>query len=171
MGAVAGVISLILISTLIPKTGKPDYFPIFLVVALVMAASVLILLWKVKENPLREEREKIDLALDIEEGTVQEEGTVSAPMAPEVKRSLILILISVSFWFMGYNAVTTAFPNMRRFTGGFRAAVLPTVCWWLRSRLFVLIFLWELSHPVSAVKKRFWGALYCWRPCLHWVRP
>ena len=71
MGAVGGVISLILISTLIPKTGKPDYFPIFLVVALVMAASVLILLWKVKENPLREEREKIDLALDIEEGTVQ----------------------------------------------------------------------------------------------------
>ena len=56
-----------------------------------MAASVLILLWKVKDNPLREEREKIDLALDIEEGTVQEEGTVRAPMAPEVKRSLILI--------------------------------------------------------------------------------
>lgn len=121
MGAVGGVISLILISTLIPKTGKPDYFPIFLVVALVMAASVLVLLWKVKENPLRKEREKIDLALDMEgntfqedntlreKGTVPDESTVSAPMAPEVKRSLILILISVSFWFMGYNAVTTAF--------------------------------------------------------------
>lgn len=121
MGAVGGVISLILISTLIPKTGKPDYFPIFLVVALVMAASVLVLLWKVKENPLRKEREKIDLALDMEDNTFQEgntlrekdtvpdESTVSAPMAPEVKKSLILILISVSFWFMGYNAVTTAF--------------------------------------------------------------
>lgn len=120
---------------------------------------------------MREEREKIDLALDIEEGTVQEEGTVSAPMAPEVKRSLILILISVSFWFMGYNAVTTAFSKYAQIYWGIQGGGFATVCWWLRLRLFVLIFLWELLHPVSAAKKRFWGALYCWRPCLHWVRP
>ena len=30
-------------------------------------------------------------------------------MDPKVKRSLILILFSISLWFMGYNAVTTAF--------------------------------------------------------------
>ena len=109
MGAVGGVISLILISTLVPKTGKPNYLPIFLIVALVMVAAVLLLLCKIKENPLREEREKIDRDLDIAEGTVEETQTANAPMPPEVKRSLILILISVSFWFMGYNAVTTAF--------------------------------------------------------------
>ena len=28
-----------------------------------------------------------------------------------------------------------------------------------------------VKYILSAVKKRFWGALYCWRPCLHWVRP
>ena len=98
MGAVGGVISLILISTLVPKTGKPNYLPIFLIVALVMVAAVLLLLWKIKENPLREEREKIDRDLDIAEGTVEETQTANAPMPPEVKRSLILILISVSFW-------------------------------------------------------------------------
>ena len=30
-------------------------------------------------------------------------------MAPDVKRSFILILLSIFFWFMSYNAVTTAF--------------------------------------------------------------
>ncbi|HJC57512.1 MAG TPA: MFS transporter [Candidatus Eisenbergiella intestinipullorum] len=115
MGAVGGVISLILISVLVPKTGKPDYFPIFLIVAAVMVISVLLLLWKIRENPLRTEREAIDATLDEEEG-LKHEDSAAAPSAeqatsldPAVKRSLILILISVACWFMGYNAVTTAF--------------------------------------------------------------
>lgn len=109
MGAVGGVISLILISTLVPKTGKPDYFPIFLIVAAVMAVSVLLLLWKIKENPLRAEREEIDRRNAGPQDASRREPSSKAPMASDVKRSLILILISVSCWFMGYNAVTTAF--------------------------------------------------------------
>lgn len=118
MGAVGGVISLVLISVLVPKEGKPDYFPIFLIVAGVMVISVLILLWKVKENALRIEREEIEKQLEAEETSSGKTSTSeadislqspSAPMDPAVKRSLILILISVSCWFMGYNAVTTAF--------------------------------------------------------------
>ena len=95
---------LILISTLVLETGKPT---IFLIVALVMVAAVLLLLWKIKENPLREEREKIDRDLDIAEGTVEETHTANAPMPPEVKRSLILILISVSL--ASWPCKTTAF--------------------------------------------------------------
>lgn len=127
MGAVGGVISLILISTLVPKEGKPDYFPIFLIVAAVMVFSVLLLLWKIRENPLREEREKIDAGLsESEDGNgssastervqagknpAEQDQTVSEKTAlnPAVRKSLILILISVACWFMGYNAVTTAF--------------------------------------------------------------
>lgn len=127
MGAVGGVISLILISALVPKEGKPDYFPIFLIVAAVMVFSVLLLLWKIRENPLREEREKIDAVLsESEDGNgssastervqagknpTEQEQTVSEKTAlnPAVRKSLILILISVACWFMGYNAVTTAF--------------------------------------------------------------
>ena len=60
MGAVGGIISLILISALVPKTGKPDYFPIFLIVAAVMGAAVVLLLWKIQENPMRQERERLE---------------------------------------------------------------------------------------------------------------
>ena len=119
MGAVGGVISLLLISVLVPKTGKPDYFPIFLIVAAVMVVSVLLLLWKIRENPLRTERERIDAGLaETEAGgaAARPEKTEQDPapetktaLDPAVRKSLILILISVACWFMGYNAVTTAF--------------------------------------------------------------
>ncbi|HJA92250.1 MAG TPA: MFS transporter [Candidatus Eisenbergiella merdipullorum] len=112
MGAVGGVVSLLLISALVPKEGKPDYFPIFLIVAAVMVGSVLLLLWKIRENPLRAEREKIDAALQEEGIEEKEEEKTDGPktaLDPDVRKSLILILISVSCWFMGYNAVTTAF--------------------------------------------------------------
>lgn len=107
MGAVGGVISLILISALVPKEGKPDYFPIFLIVAAVMVFSVLLLLWKIRENPLRTEREKIDAGLSETEEA--DKVPAKTTLDPAVRRSLVLILISVACWFMGYNAVTTAF--------------------------------------------------------------
>ncbi len=107
MGAVGGVISLILISALVPKEGKPDYFPIFLIVAAVMVFSVLLLLWKIRENPLRTEREKIDAGLSETEEA--DKAPAKTTLDPAVRRSLVLILISVACWFMGYNAVTTAF--------------------------------------------------------------
>ena len=107
MGAVGGVISLILISALVPKEGKPDYFPIFLIVAAVMVFSVLLLLWKIRENPLRTEREKIDAGLSETEEA--DEAPAKTTLDPAVRRSLVLILISVACWFMSYNAVTTAF--------------------------------------------------------------
>ena len=107
MGAVGGVISLILVSALVPKEGKPDYFPIFLIVAAVMVFSVLLLLWKIRENPLRTEREKIDAGLSETEEA--DEAPAKTTLDPAVRRSLVLILISVACWFMGYNAVTTAF--------------------------------------------------------------
>ena len=107
MGAVGGVISLILISALVPKEGKPDYFPIFLIVAAVMVFSVLLLLWKIRENPLRTEREKIDAGLSETEEA--DKAPAKTTLDPAVRRRLVLILISVACWFMGYNAVTTAF--------------------------------------------------------------
>ena len=64
MGAVGGVISLLLISTLVTKEGKPDYLPIFLIVALVMVTAVAVLLLKIRENPLRRQREELELTLE-----------------------------------------------------------------------------------------------------------
>ncbi len=110
MGAVGGVISLLLISFLVPKTGKPDYFPLFFIVALIMVCAVLLLVWRIRENPLRQEREREEEKhTSFSPQETQTASAQAAPMPADVKRSLVLILLSVSFWFMGYNAVTTAF--------------------------------------------------------------
>ena len=119
MGAVGGIISLILISALVPKTGKPDYFPIFLIVAAVMGAAVVLLLWKIQENPMRQERERLEKEWGEEEKEQEEKVSGKpAPMSGPVKKSLILILISVFCWFMGYNAVTTAFSKYAQIQWG-----------------------------------------------------
>lgn len=105
MGAVGGMITLLLISALVPKTGKPDYFPLFLVVAIIMIASVVVLVLRVKERAAVAEV----MAQEPEEEPQTDAQGQPAPMEKAVKKSLIFILLSVALWFMGYNAVTTAF--------------------------------------------------------------
>ena len=105
MGAVGGMITLLLISALVPKTGRPDYFPLFAVVAVIMAGSVGVLVWKVKERSAAAEA----AAQEPEEEPQPDGDGQPAPMDKAVKRSLAFILISIALWFMGYNAVTTAF--------------------------------------------------------------
>ena len=57
MGAVGAIISLLLMSALIPDTGKPNYLPIFAIVAGLMVTAVVVLVLTIKENRLREEME------------------------------------------------------------------------------------------------------------------
>lgn len=114
MGAVGSVITLVMISTLtrshhtavIPKYSAyavngiatfNDYSLLFVLVAAVMALCVAILFFTINENKLR-----------INDGAVDEAGN-GGRLPPEMRRSLRLILLSVFFWFMGYNAVTTAY--------------------------------------------------------------
>ncbi len=107
MGAVGGMITLLLISKLVPKvkTGNPDYFPLFAAVAAIMVVSVAVLVLTVKERTAAAEA----AAQNPEEEPETDDNGQPAPMEKAVKRSLIFILISVALWFMGYNAVTTAF--------------------------------------------------------------
>ncbi len=105
MGAVGGMITLLLISALVPKTGKPDYFPLFLVVAIIMIVSIVVLVLRVKERAAVAEV----MAQEPEEEPQTGANGQPAPMEKAVKKSLIFILLSVALWFMGYNAVTTAF--------------------------------------------------------------
>lgn len=101
MGAVGGIITLILITLLVPKTANPNYFPLFLSIASIMLLCVAILFMTIKEKQLR----IADDEAENEEASTAQHGK----MEPAVKRSLMFILFSVAFWFMGYNAVTTAF--------------------------------------------------------------
>ncbi|MEE0883781.1 MAG: MFS transporter [Faecalimonas sp.] len=104
MGAVGGVFTLIMIKILVGKGDRPDYYPLFLAVGILMIVGVTLLFFTIKENKLRKEIE-----IDEVEETTEEASVVTGPLPKDVKKSLVFILISVAFWFIAYNAVTTAF--------------------------------------------------------------
>lgn len=107
MGAVGGMISLVLIAFLIPKNVmKPNYIPLFAVVAGIMIICVVILKLTIPEKKLSDEMAKIN---QEEENSQVDVVTTDEKMPKEVRRSLIFLLCSVAFWFMGYNAITSAF--------------------------------------------------------------
>ena len=110
MGALGGVFTLGVTGFLVSKgeNGRNDYTLLFLAVSLLMAVSVLVLLLTIRENKLAAETEKINQELGGEEEKPQGQGGFRS-LPRDMRRSLALILASVSLWFMGYNAVTTAF--------------------------------------------------------------
>ena len=105
MGAVGGVFTLVMIKLLVGKGDRPDYLPLFLVVGLLMVVCIIILFLTIKENKLRSEMEAEEETAE----TTQATTTASQKLPKDVLRSLIFLLMSVAFWFIAYNAVTTAF--------------------------------------------------------------
>ena len=114
MGAIGGALSLLLVNFAVVKTtdaaGKPheDYTLLFISVAAIMTVCIAVLMATIRERRLVAEMEAINY------GEAPDAAPVAKPDAkrklpPEVMRSLVLILCSVSLWFMGYNAVTSAF--------------------------------------------------------------
>ena len=102
MGALGGVFTLAVIS-LLPEAAegaRVNYFPVFIAVAALMAVSVILVAAKVNEKKLRAE-----MPPEPEE----EAQGAGGKLPKDMMRSLILILCSVSLWYMGYNAVTTAY--------------------------------------------------------------
>ena len=104
MGAVGGVVALIGLSLLDPT--KMGYYPVFLLVAGFMLVGLVVMMVTIRENQWAKEMAEDTERFEIEE-IEPEEGTGALPKA--VKRSLIFILLSISLWFMGYNAVISAF--------------------------------------------------------------
>ena len=115
MGALGGVFTLGVTGFLVTKdaAGSEDYTLLFLAVSILMAVSVVIIFLTIRENRLAAEVEKINEALDAQQPQPVEQPEAGKAgfraLSPELRRSLILILCSVSLWFMGYNAVTSAF--------------------------------------------------------------
>ncbi|MBQ2085703.1 MAG: MFS transporter [Oscillospiraceae bacterium] len=113
MGAVGGAIYLVIAGLLYSKSRTAsldhvDYTNLFLIVAALMVISVLILFFSTDENKLH--RELLDYeAAHPEENLAEDDGSGDAVLPAEVKKSLAFILISISLWFIGYNAVTTWF--------------------------------------------------------------
>ena len=117
MGTLGGVFTLAATGLLVTRdaTGRENYSALFLAVSILMLAAVVVLLLTIRENRLAREVELQNLATQGEDAAqAQADETPStgagvSSRAPALRRSLILILCSVSLWFMGYNAVTTAF--------------------------------------------------------------
>ncbi len=120
MGALGGVYTLGVTGFLVKKSAQgaaPDYTLLFVAVAALMVVCVGVLFLTIKEKKLAQETAVAQAALDADASEAPEaaksasgEGPKGwASLAPEMRRSLVLILCSVSLWFMGYNAVTTAF--------------------------------------------------------------
>ena len=115
MGAIGGVYSLIMISLLVGNEDRPDYLPLFISVATLMVLAVVLLVATVRENKIANELQK-EFPQDNDNTDIRgtdssrrETAAKDAPLPPQVRKSLIFILVSIFLWFTAYNAVTTAF--------------------------------------------------------------
>lgn len=123
MGALGGVFTLGVTGLLVHAgaTGRNDYTMLFLAVSLLMAISVIVLVLTVRENKLAAEvaAMETDEEKEAEAEEKKESGKAFGELAPDMRRSLWLILFSVAFWFMGYNAVTSAFTRYMQVQWGY----------------------------------------------------
>ena len=113
MGALGGIIYLILASILYSEArtkglAHVNYLPLFLIVAAIMVLSLLIVLFTINEPALRLQVENYEKD-HPEQETAPAGDDGSRTLPPAVKRSLIFLLVSVSLWFISYNAVETWF--------------------------------------------------------------
>ena len=113
MGAVGGIFYLAVAAVMYPneKTAglsHVDYQPLFIVVSALMAVSVLVLYLTIREPELAEEERAYETA-HPEQQLAEDDGSGNEVLPGEVKHSLAFLLVSISLWFIGYNAVTTWF--------------------------------------------------------------
>ena len=88
-----------------------DYMPAFIAIGIFMIIILGVFLWKVREPEMVAER----LSNEVKYGIFDNDDKETKDMTHEEKTnlsqskkiSLILILVSVTLWFFGYNAVTT----------------------------------------------------------------
>jgi Na+/melibiose symporter-like transporter len=122
LGAVGGVYSLIMIKFLVGRGTRPDYTALFMSVAIFMVVSILVLVSTIREKKIAaqiaaeelEENKQMEMtgetSEEAEKTTAEAcDKTEKTVLTPEVKRSMIFMLVSIFFWFTAYNAVTTAF--------------------------------------------------------------
>lgn len=122
MGAVGGVLYLGIAAVLYSssRTGgldHVDYLPLFIIVAVIMGISVAIVFLTVHERAAEKEMQDYEDAHPEDNlAEVDESGNETLP--PAVRRSLLLLLVSIALWFIGYNAVETWFTTYANHTWG-----------------------------------------------------
>lgn len=112
MGTVGAIYALVMTGVLVGDGKTPDYTMLFWSVIIFMIISILVLMFTVNEKKWgdearKAEKEHPELMQDEEEEALAE-GQKRKLSGPK-KKSLIFLLLSVAFWYMAYNAVTSAF--------------------------------------------------------------
>lgn len=111
MGTAGGIVVLVL--GIVFGTGKltnslMNYTTFFAVVSVIMVLALAVFLWKVREPKFA-----ADMLEDSRKYGIDEEAKDSQGNRKKLSRgelaSLLLILLSVILWFMGYNAVTSKY--------------------------------------------------------------
>lgn len=113
MGAVGFIYALLMIKVLGGNAAKrPSYLPLFLAIGVLMLISIIVLAFTIHERKLvaqvNEECRAAGISMDATEPEVKKAGTRTKLSRP-VRISLVALLMSVAFWYIAYNAVTTAF--------------------------------------------------------------
>lgn len=114
MGAVGGIL-ILLVSTVLYSEKRVaglehvDYTPLFLIVGLLMLIAVALLFKTIKERRIEVEMKDYEAKHPEDNLATAVDASGNSALPKAVKRSLVFILISISLWFMGYNAVTTSF--------------------------------------------------------------
>lgn len=114
MGTLGGIYTLLMIRLLVRQEFHPDYLLVFASVSCFMIFCVFLLITNIRENQLRKQIQlrypDFDAAAAATDSLMlPDKGHQSIHLPGDVKHSLNLILISIFLWFMGFNAITTAF--------------------------------------------------------------
>lgn len=110
MGAVGGIIYLILSSVLFSKAGeRNNYQLIFIIIAALMVLSVVLLCLFVNEPKCVAEVKEYEDAHPEDNLEVKDDATGESYLPKDVKKSLIFVLFSIALWYTGYNAISTSF--------------------------------------------------------------
>lgn len=109
MGAVGGILYLLITTFLyhVKSETYVSFFPLFAIVAGIMAAALAVVMFFVNEPELvkkQQEYERKHPEDDLTEHTAQGDS-----LPADVKKSLTFLLVSISLWFVGYNGVSTWF--------------------------------------------------------------
>ena len=109
MGAVGGILYLLITTFLyhVKSETYVSFFPLFVIVAGIMAAALAVVMFFVNEPELvkkQQEYERKHPKDDLTKHTAQGDT-----LPADVKKSLTFLLVSISLWFVGYNGVSTWF--------------------------------------------------------------
>ena len=107
MGSAGGVVGLLLMAVL-AKDYK-SYTGCIACMSALMIVCLVIFIWRVKEPKLLIEKEELDREYGLTEEEDENANESTQDMSKDVKKSFVLILFSIVFWFMAYNAATSKF--------------------------------------------------------------